>query len=173
MTLPASGAISLNNVNVELGLAGTTSINMNQASVRTLFGKASGAISMSDGYGKSNGISATGGTITTSGGYKIHTFTSSGTFTVSSVPSGKTIDYLVVAGGGGGGGLIGSGGGGGGLTWTTGVTPSVTAYSVTVGGGGAGGVASSGTAGYSGGNSSFNGSTVGSGEGSGVGSGVG
>lgn len=54
MTLPASGPISLNNVNVELGLSGTTSINMNQASVRTLFGKASGAISMSDGYGKSN-----------------------------------------------------------------------------------------------------------------------
>lgn len=54
MTLPASGAISLNNVNVELGLSGTTSINMNQATVRTLFGVASGAISMSDGYGKSN-----------------------------------------------------------------------------------------------------------------------
>lgn len=54
MTLPASGAISLNQVNVELGLAGTTSINMNQASVRTLFGVPSGAISMSNGYGKSN-----------------------------------------------------------------------------------------------------------------------
>lgn len=54
MTLPASGAISLNDVNVELGLSGTTSINMNQATVRTLFGIASGAIAMSDGYGKSN-----------------------------------------------------------------------------------------------------------------------
>ena len=54
MTLPASGPISLNNVNVELGLAGTTPINMDQASVRTLFGKPSGVISMSDGYGKSN-----------------------------------------------------------------------------------------------------------------------
>lgn len=54
MTLPASGPISLNNVNVELGLSGTTSINMNQSSVRTLFGKPSGAISMSDGYGKAN-----------------------------------------------------------------------------------------------------------------------
>ena len=54
MTLPASGAISLNQVNVELGLSGTTSINMNQASVRTLFGVPSGAISMSNGYGKSN-----------------------------------------------------------------------------------------------------------------------
>lgn len=54
MTLPVSGAISLNQVNVELGLAGTTSINMNQASVRTLFGVPSGAISMSNGYGKAN-----------------------------------------------------------------------------------------------------------------------
>ena len=54
MTLPASGAISLNNVNVELGLSGTTTISMNQASVRTLFGVPSGAIAMSDGYGKSN-----------------------------------------------------------------------------------------------------------------------
>jgi len=54
MALPSSGPISLNNVNVELGLSGTTSINMNQASVRTLFGVPSGAIRMSDGYGKSN-----------------------------------------------------------------------------------------------------------------------
>lgn len=57
MTLPASGPISLNNVNVELGLSGTTSINMNQASVRTLFGVPSGAISMSNGYGKANQFS--------------------------------------------------------------------------------------------------------------------
>ena len=54
MALTASGAISLNNVNVELGLSGTTLISMNQATVRTLFGKASGAIRMNDGYGKSN-----------------------------------------------------------------------------------------------------------------------
>jgi hypothetical protein len=54
MALPSTGAISLNAVNVELGLSGTTTISMNQASVRTLFGVASGAISMSDGYGKSN-----------------------------------------------------------------------------------------------------------------------
>jgi hypothetical protein len=59
MTLPLSGAISLNQVNVELGLSGTTTISMNQASVRTLFGVPSGAISMSDGYGKSNAFSFT------------------------------------------------------------------------------------------------------------------
>jgi hypothetical protein len=63
-------------------------------------------------------IVATGGTITTSGDYKIHTFTGPGTFTVSSVgnPVGgpNIADYMVVAGGGGGGGGNGGGGGGAG-----------------------------------------------------------
>jgi hypothetical protein len=54
MTLPASGAISLNNVNVELGFSGTASINMGSAAVRGLFGVASGAITMANGYGKAN-----------------------------------------------------------------------------------------------------------------------
>jgi len=53
MALPSTGAISLNAVNVELGLSGTTTISMNQSNVRTLFQKASGAISMFDGRGKS------------------------------------------------------------------------------------------------------------------------
>ena len=45
---------------------------------------------------------ASGGTITTSGDYKYHTFTSSSQspFTVSDVGSGASIDYLVVADGG-------------------------------------------------------------------------
>jgi hypothetical protein len=63
---------------------------------------------------------ATGGTITTSGDYKIHTFTGDGCFVVSSignapvVPTGgpNNVDYLVVAGGGGGGSRIGSSAGG-------------------------------------------------------------
>jgi hypothetical protein len=54
MALPSSGAISLNNVNVELGLSGTAQISLNDAAVRGLFGVASGAISMSNGYGKSS-----------------------------------------------------------------------------------------------------------------------
>jgi hypothetical protein len=62
-------------------------------------------------------ISASGGTETTSGDYKIHTFTSTGTFTVSSVGNAagsNTVDYMVVAAGGGGGASAAPGGGGGG-----------------------------------------------------------
>lgn len=54
MALPASGQISLNQVNVELGNSGTAQISMNDAAVRGLFGIASGEIEMADGYGKSN-----------------------------------------------------------------------------------------------------------------------
>ena len=107
-------------------------------------------------------ITATGGTITTSGDYKIHTFTGPGTFCVSagSGPVAK-LDYVVVAGGGGAGGSTNPGGGGGGggaggyreshCATTSGpytasplATPSSLPVSpgaipVTVGGGGAGG----------------------------------
>jgi len=107
-------------------------------------------------------ITATGGTITCSGDYKIHTFTGPGTFTVCSVgnPIGSnTVDYLVVAGGGGGGKSQTSdpsgGGGAGGYRESSGtasgsytVSPlgacvsalpvSVQPYPITVGGGGGG-----------------------------------
>lgn len=54
MTLPASGPITFSEVNVELGLSSTAQISLNDAAVRALFGVPSGAISMSDGYGKAN-----------------------------------------------------------------------------------------------------------------------
>lgn len=41
-------------VNTELGLSATANISLNQAGVRSLFGKPSGVISLSDGYGKAN-----------------------------------------------------------------------------------------------------------------------
>ena len=52
MALPASGQISLNDVNVELENSGTAQISMNDAAVRALFEISSGEIEMSDGYGK-------------------------------------------------------------------------------------------------------------------------
>ena len=59
MTLPASGQISLSQVNTELGYSSTASITMNDSAVRTLFGVSSGAISMSNGWGKANAWSGT------------------------------------------------------------------------------------------------------------------
>ena len=90
-------------------------------------------------------ISATGGTITTSGDYKYHAFTSTGNtnFVVSSigVGDGEAIEYLIVAGGGGGGweSTYGAGGGGaGGVIHHAGWTGlSAQTYVMSVGAGGA------------------------------------
>ena len=93
-------------------------------------------------------ISATGGTILTSGNFKTHVFTGDGCFAVSilgnspTVPTGgpSNVDYLVIAGGGGGG----NGGGGGGGYRTTFPSPgcnagsfpiAATTYPITVGAG--------------------------------------
>ena len=85
--------------------------------------------------GKAEAFSATGGTITYSGGYTIHTFTTSGTFTPD---SSGTVEYLVVGGGGSGGASVGGGGGAGGFRTATGFAVTAQAYTVTVGAGGSG-----------------------------------
>jgi hypothetical protein len=131
-------------------------------------------------------ITATGGTITTSGDYKIHTFNSDGTFTICSAPTpaNNNVDYLVVAGGGGGGYCMGGGGGAGGFRESSGAASgcytasplgacvsalpvSVTTYPITVGGGGTGSTTGS-IKGISGSNSIF--STITSAGGGGGGS---
>ena len=99
----------------------------------------------------------TGGSVVTIGSYKIHTFTSSGTFTV--IRGGK-IEFLLVAGGGGGGSgdnAYGGGGGGGsgGLIHQTDYIISTGTKSVTIGLGGTGAVQNSGLIGTNGGNSVF------------------
>ena len=64
--------------------------------------------------GGGGGGTATGGTITTSGAYTIHTFSTGDNFIVSG--GSLTCDVLIIAGGGGGGGSgRGGGGGAGGL----------------------------------------------------------
>jgi hypothetical protein len=84
-------------------------------------------------------ISATGGTITTDGDFKVHTFTSNGTFTPTITGHTESdVEYLVIAGGGGGGAKGGGGGAGGYRTGFEGIT-SGTGYGITVGAGGAGG----------------------------------
>ena len=119
MTTP-TGQISLSQVNDELDVSPTsTQINMGSAPVRGLAEVPTGAISMSDLQGKSNAqfVVASGGTVTTSGDFKIHTFTSGGTFSVSqagNAAGSNSVEFLIQAGGGGGGGFNGGGGGGGG-----------------------------------------------------------
>jgi|9_EtaG_2_1085328.scaffolds.fasta_scaffold06530_5 hypothetical protein len=107
-------------------------------------------------------IAATGGTITTSGNCKVHTFTGPGTFCVSQISgndNNNEVSYIVVAGGGGGGSRDGGGGGGAGgfreskspvTPYTASpldgrpsapnrITVTATAFPITVGGGGNGG----------------------------------
>ena len=117
--------------------------------------------STSNAVGNPN-LVATGGTVTTSGNCKIHTFTGPGTFTVSSASvtaPENVVSYLVVAGGGG---AEGGGGGAGGFrelkspvtpytaspldgypTPGNRITVTAQAYPITVGGGGAKGTPSS------------------------------
>jgi len=120
-------------------------------------------------------VAATGGTETTCGDYKIHTFTSPGTFTVTcggSAGGSNTVDYLVIAGGGGGGGASSAGGGGAGgfrlsnstcmpspqtspLATPTALPVSAQGYPITVGGGGSGGPSSTPSVGAKGSDSVF------------------
>tara|TARA_R100001440_G_scaffold28897_1_gene46459 strand:+ start:153 stop:1541 length:1389 start_codon:yes stop_codon:yes gene_type:complete len=136
-------------------------------------------------------VTATGGTITTCGNFKIHTFTGDGCFQVTdagnSAGSNK-VSYMVVAGGAGGGYSAGNSSGGGGAggfregkapafdTYTAsplvapdGLSVSVQTYPITVGGGGAAGTPGAPVKGSSGANSVFSSITsAGGGGGGGV-----
>ena len=125
-------------------------------------------------------LQGTGGTITTSGGYIIHRFNTSGTFRPL---TSSSVEVLIVGGGGGGGSNLGGGGGGGAVIWipATNVTAD-TSYSIVVGDGGASGTSGQnssaftaiaagggtsgsydtgiGTAGGSGGGAAANGGTI-------------
>ena len=99
-------------------------------------------------------ITATGGTITTSGDCKIHTFTGPGTFSVSAIadtPLNNQVSYLVVGGGGGANQNYAGGGGAGGfredkspvtpytaspLDGAGNISVTATSFPITVGGGG-------------------------------------
>ena len=125
-------------------------------------------------------ITATGGTESTSGDFKIHTFTSDGTFTVSKLAvasANNKVSYIVVAGGGSGApsqGCVGTScGGAGGFregrnspvdTYTasplaaadSGLTVTASAFPVTVGAGGtAGAITYPNSKGVNGSNSIF------------------
>ena len=125
----------------------------------------------------SNFIDATGGTITSCGNDKIHTFTGPGTFAVTRVhpcAANNQVSYMVVGGGGGSGsanGGYGTGGGGAGgfredkspvtpytaspLEGAGPITVTATSYPITIGAGGAAGTEPTPNLGSAGGTSTF------------------
>ncbi|KKW09488.1 MAG: hypothetical protein UY44_C0001G0053 [Candidatus Kaiserbacteria bacterium GW2011_GWA2_49_19] len=158
-----------------LGIAGSLGVNSSQLVLHANGNVGIGTTNPSGPLHVVGTSFATGGTITTSGGYTIHTFTSSGTFTVTGPVN---VEYLAVAGGGGGGnaqnnsGTPGGGGGAGGLIYNSSYL-ATGSNAVTVGDGGAGASTAS-LNGTSGNNSVFAGSTaIGGGGGGGSSSGVG
>jgi len=165
--------IGRNGSNIQ-GVANDFLINIEGASVLLIYVDATKGWLLIDAARASNieksaiYIVATGGTITTCGDYKIHTFTSPGTFCVSQVGNSPTVptggpdavSYLVVAGGGGGGtNDSGGGGGAGGFREgrvaapeytasplvTTGLTITASPFPITVGAGAPGGHMSKGS----------------------------
>ena len=136
------------------GNAGDSKIKTNRASVVLVYvDDTEGWVYVEEANVGARGnqfVLATGGTVTTSGDFRIHTFNSSGTFSVTCAGgTNSKVDYLVVAGGGGGsaGAAASRGGGAGGAGGfrTTFPSPSCNAgsfsvtaqdYPITVGAGG-------------------------------------
>ena len=159
MTLPASGPISMSQVNTELLISpSTTTITMNDSGVRFLTGTSTGTTdSMQQLLGKSYVIAANSGILTSGSSYTLPQ------------TSGVTVKVLAIAGGAGGGGgsdrtsfsgyyTGGGGGGAGGNAYATiTVTPGAT-ISFSIGGGGGGGAYRDGI--YSGGSNGSAGSTT-------------
>ena len=86
---------------------------------------------------------ATGGTITTAGGYKIHTFTTTGADSIVFAPIGGSangsdftlpVELLMIAGGGGGGSIGGGGGAGGYIYGSTTITSATSPLNIGAGG---------------------------------------
>ena len=163
-----AGTFGTNNVSVGRGgsniqgVAADMTLDVSRRSVSLLYTDSTkGWVPVNDNTGAeyaSKYTNATGGTESTSGDFKIHTFNSSGNFVVTSVGApgggGTKVSYMAVAGGGGGGSVRGGGGGAGGfregrdapidsytdspLDAGAGITLTAQTYPITVGAGGAG-----------------------------------
>jgi hypothetical protein len=164
-----AGTAATNNITIARngslieGLSYNAGINVNRDTITFIYVDATqGWLAIADNTASTilpAFTTATGGTVTTCGNYKVHTFTSSGCFQVTQVGNGpvnpaggpSTVSYLVVAGGGAG--SVWSGAGAGGfregrdtptayttaspLVAPTGLTITQTTYPITVGAGGA------------------------------------
>ena len=159
-----AGNFSTNNLTIQRnshniqGVAADSTIETDRASLVLVYVDSTKGWLFTDEHNVANltskYVTATGGTVTTSGNDKIHTFTGDGNFVVScggNAAGSTTVDYLVVAGGGGGGGAGGpsngtaGGGGAGGYREsfpnpaTGGLPVSAQTYPITVGAGASGG----------------------------------
>ena len=159
-----------NSSNIE-GAASDLVINKEGAAITVVYADSTkgwivvNAGNSTNAFENPNYVIATGGTPSTVGDFKIHTFTGPGPFEVTcagNAAGSNTLEYLVIAGGGSGGssanGSVYRGGGGGGAggyressggtagsytisplgSGVSGITASVTSYPITVGGGGPG-----------------------------------
>ena len=160
VTITPNGTDKINGTNANATLS-TQGIAVSLVYVDSTRGWKSVTGSDNDTTGVPPYIVATGGTITTCGNCKIHTFTGPGTFCVTQVSNcsaNNVVSYVVVAGGGGGTCDVGGGGGAGGYrevkspvtTYTASpldgyanapnrVTVTTSPYPITVGAGGAAG----------------------------------
>ncbi len=162
---PASGpqgtVVTINGSNFGSGagvsatIGGTTAasvtwLSATQIRVTTPADTVSGAktvtVTTSDtGYGERTAaytytVYATGGDVSSLGGYRVHTYTLATADKTFTVATGGNVEVLVVAGGGGGGGRSGGGGGAGGMICNLAYAVTAGAASaVTVGAGGSGG----------------------------------
>ena len=116
MTIPSSGSLAISAIQTEFG--GSNPISMSEyyaGGANTPAGTtgnngtipSSGALDFNDfrGSTKASFMTATGGSITTTGNFKVHSFTGSSTFTVTNAGVGYSfsskVRAYVVAGGGG------------------------------------------------------------------------
>lgn len=139
--LHVGGGLTIGNDTRDCGVAPAGTLRWNGSTLEVCDGSSWGGL----GSGAASSISASGGNVTQFVGdgtngtngttYRVHTFTSTDTLTVSNAGSSGSVEYLLVGGGGGGGACYGAGGGAGGFVeGNLNVAPGI--YTITVGAGG-------------------------------------
>ena len=140
--------IDRNSHNIQ-GTGSNSIISTNRAAVTLVYADSTKGWLFSDEHNVGDlappHIQATGGTVTTSGDFKIHSFTGDGNFVVSNAGNSSgsnSVNYLVVAAGGGGATNGGGGAGAGGYRTnfpspaTGGLSVTAQTYPITIGAGG-------------------------------------